>query len=257
VPGTFSSLYVGYRRWLVPAVTRRAVHIVEVSESTKSDIIELAGVAPDKITTIHNGVDEGLSPVTDVALLASVRERFALPDRFILTVGAVERQKRLGPFLSAAAPLLRKGLVDAVVLAGEKGRGVGEVEAVVSQLGISEKVRFLGYVPSEVVPALYTLARCSVYPSWYEGFGLPVIEAMACGTPVITSNASSLPEVAGDAALLVPPGDVEAMQQALERVLTDDRLRVDLAAKGIQRATKFRWRTAAIRHVELYHRFLS
>jgi glycosyltransferase involved in cell wall biosynthesis len=244
LPGTLTLFYESYRKLLDPAVARRAVHIVAVSESTKRDIVDLLRVPAGNVTTIHHGVDSSFT-----------RERFGLPERYIIHVGAVERQKRLEPLMSAAAAMMAKGLVDGVVLAGEEGRGAENVRRVVAELGISERVKFLGYVPQEFIAALFTLARCAVYPSWYEGFGMPVLEAMACGTPVIASNASSLPEVGGDAAILLPPGDVSAMTQALEQLLTDERLRADRASRGSARAKRFTWEACAARHAGVYRRF--
>jgi glycosyltransferase involved in cell wall biosynthesis len=257
VPGTFTRFYDLYRTLSVPAAARRSAHIVAISESTRRDILELLRVLPEKVTTIHLGVDASFAPVTDAGRLERTRERFGLPDRFIIHVGAVERQKRLEPLMAAAAAVLAKGLVDGVVLAGEEGRGTENVRRVVAELGIGERVKFLGYVPQEFMAPLYTLARCAVYPSWYEGFGIPVLEAMACGTPVITSNTSSLPEVAGDAGLLVPPGDVEALTVALERVLTNERFRDGLVSKGKIRVGQFRWDTCAAKHVDVYRRILE
>ena len=257
VPGTFTPFYDFYRKLSVPAAASRSVHVVAISESTRHDILELLRVVPEKVTTIHLGVDASFVPVTDAARLERTRERLGLPGRFILHVGAVERQKRLEPLMVAAADVLKRDLVDCVVLAGEEGRGAQNVRQVVAELGISERVKFLGYVHQELMAPLYTLARCAVYPSWYEGFGMPVLEAMACGTPVVTSNASSLPEVGGDAALLVPPGDVGAMTQALEQLLTDERQRADRASRGLARAKRFTWEACAARHVEVYRRFIG
>jgi glycosyltransferase involved in cell wall biosynthesis len=257
VPGTFSRFYELYRGAIVPAAARRATRVVAISESTKRDIVELIGVAPEKITTILLGVEKSFAPVTDALELSRVRKWLDLPDRFILHVGAVEKQKRLEPMLRAAAHVLRRGLVDGIVLAGEEGRGALDVRRAVADLGIAERVKFLGYVAQETVPALYTLAQCTVYPSWYEGFGMPVLEAMACGSPVITSNVSSLPEVAGDAGLLVPPGDSDAIACALERILTDDGLRHDLARRGLARAGQFSWEACAAQHVDVYRAVLN
>ena len=257
VPGTLAPFHTLYHRLLVPRVARKVVHLITDSESSKSDIVSLIGVPPGMVTTIHLGVDADFAPVTDAARLERTRERFGLPGRFILYVGAVERQKRLEPLMVAAAAVLKRDLVDCVVLAGEGGRGADNVRRVVAELGIGERVKFLGYVPQEFIAPLYTLARCAVYPSWYEGFGMPVLEAMACGTPVITSNASSLPEVGGDAAVLIPPGDVGAMTQALVQLLTGERQRAARVSLGLAQAKRFTWEACAARHVEVYRRFIS
>jgi len=257
IPGTHYRLYEQYRRSLLPAVAQRAAGIVAVSESTRQDIVRFLGVPRERVTVIYPGVAETLGRVSNPETLASVRQQLGLPDSFILAVGAVERQKRLEPLIQAAAQVICRGLVEGVVLAGEEGIGADCVHRAVSESGLEGRVRILGYVAEETLAALYTLARCCVYPSWYEGFGVPVLEAMACATPVITTNASSLPEVAGDAALLVTPGDVNELTGALERVLSDDQLRAEMVAKGLARARQFSWRTTAARHVELYRRILE
>jgi glycosyltransferase involved in cell wall biosynthesis len=256
VPGTYTAFYERYRKLSVPVAARHASHLVAVSESTKRDVVELIGIRPEKVTVVHHGVDASFAPVVDPVLLDRVRRQLSLPQRFIVHVGAVERQKRLEPLMHAAAEILKKGLIDAVVLAGEEGYGAEAVRSLVAELGIAERVRFLGYVSQEFIPALYSLARCAVYPSWYEGFGMPVLEAMACGTPIVASNTSSLPEVAGDAALLISPGDDGALARVLERLLTDDHLRNDLARRGIERARQFSWETCASRHADVYRRVL-
>jgi glycosyltransferase involved in cell wall biosynthesis len=189
--------------------------------------------------------------------LEHARQRLRLPRRFILHVGAIERRKKLETLLAAAVPLLSANLVDEIALAGEEGHGAGEVRRVAVELGIQERVRFLGYVAQELLPALYGLAQVLSLASVYEGFGMPVIEAMACGTPVVTSNVSSLPEVAGDAALMVTPGDVDGLRQALARLLTDVRLRDDLRQRGLARAREFSWESTAAGHLALYRRVLE
>lgn len=257
IPDTFSPLYVRYRHLLVADVVRRADHIVAVSECTRRDVVDVFTANPSCVSTIHNAVDDGLAPVSVPDKLNDVRRRYGIPGRYVLTVGAVERQKRLGPFLAAAAEMIRRQLIECVVLAGEEGRGADDVRRQVVELGIADRVRLLGFVPQDDIPALYSLAACSVYPSWYEGFGLPVLEAMACGTPVITSNVSSLPEVAGDAALLVSPGDSRAIADALGMVLTDASLRQSLIERGFGRVKQFSWRRSAEQYVQLYRRIIE
>jgi glycosyltransferase involved in cell wall biosynthesis len=180
-----------------------------------------------------------------------------LPERFILHVGAVETKKNIDTLLRAGSSLVREGLVDGIVLAGRDGRGAVAVRRTAARLGVLEKTHFLGYVPLEKMPGLYSLAQVLVYPSWYEGFGLPIVESMACGTPVIASDSSSLPEVAGGAAVLFPPDSVGALEGALGRVLSDRRLRGDLRERGLARAACFSWDSSARRHLEVYRRALG
>jgi glycosyltransferase involved in cell wall biosynthesis len=148
-------------------------------------------------------------------------------------------------------------LIDGVVLAGERGHGAGDVDRTARELGIETRVRYLGYVPQGLLPALYSLAQVLSLASVYEGFGMPALEAMACGTPVVTSNVSSLPEVVGDAGLTVAPGDAAGLRQALERLLTDSQLRDEMRRRGLVRAREFSWERTAAGHLEVYRKVLS
>lgn len=257
VPGAFEPAYQRYAQSLIPRVARQADHIVAVSHATKRDITELIDVGPDDVSVVYHGVgDEFLGPL-DQNYLNEVKVGLALPERFVLHVGAVERRKKLETLLEACAGLLRKGLLDAVVLAGEAGYRARDVKRTSIKLGIENRVLYAGYVEQRLLPGLYTLARAVSLASAYEGFGMPVIEAMACGTPVVTSNVSSLPEIAGDAAVLVPPGDEDALARAIESLLTDSDLRRRMIALGRVRAASFRWAVTAAKHVEVYRRVLA
>jgi glycosyltransferase involved in cell wall biosynthesis len=257
IPGTYTPLYHLYRKLLVPSAVRRAVHVIAISESTRRDVIELLHVPADKVSTILLGVDESFMPVADAGLLDRIRTQYRLPTRFVIHVGAIERQKRIETLVRATAELVGKGLLDGLVLVGEDGLGSGDVRAAVTRCDLAGRVTFLGYVPQEHLAPLYTLAACAAYPSWYEGFGLPVLEAMACGTPVVASDASSLPEVGGDAAVLVPPGDITALTSAIEVLLTDVDQRSERVERGFTRARTFSWKQCAARHVDVYRRLLS
>jgi len=257
VPRTFSPIHREYLRSQVALSVRRADHIVVVSESVRNDLVQLAGVGLDRMTVIHSGVDERYSVCTDQSYLAGVRGRLGLPKRYVLHVGVIEAKKNVETLLKASAPLVREGVVDGIVLAGRDGRGAGRVRELASVLGLGEKAHFLGYVPRASMGALYCLARVLVFPSWFEGFGLPILEAMACGTPVIASNSSSLPEVAGGAAILFPPDSADALEDALRRVLSDQRLRAELTKQGLARVAEFSWAASAVHHLELYRQVLS
>ena len=217
---------------------RNAAAIVAVSEATKSDLVELLAVDPDRVTVIPCGISGDFAPEADETRIDTVRRRYALPREYAITVGAIEPRKNL-PRLLRALKLLAprsKEFADLTLLhVGPKGWLTDETSTAIAELGLQERVRFLGYVPNEDLAILYQLARVSLYPSLFEGFGLPVAEAMASGCPVVTSNCSSMPEVAGGAAVLVDPTSEESIADGLALVWNDDRLRNDLIARGCPR----------------------
>jgi len=233
----------------------RADAIVAISGHTRQDLVERLGASPDRIVVTPLAHDPDLAPVTDGARLAAVRQRYGLPERFVLFLGALEPRKNLPRLLEAYATLpaaLRRDVH--LVVAGMRGWLNDSIHAHVRALGLEATVHFAGYVDSGDLPALYSLAAVFAYPSLYEGFGLPVLEAMACGTPVLTSDGSSLPEVAGDAAVLVSPTDVDAIADGLRRVLDSPSLRDELSTRGIRRAAGFSWDRCARQTLEVYRR---
>jgi glycosyltransferase involved in cell wall biosynthesis len=198
--------------------------------------------------------------------LAAVRQKYDLPERFILYVGTIEPRKNLTALLEAYAALmerlsvcdLRPALSDVrLVIVGKKGWLYEGFFRRLHELGLEDRVLFTGYVPDEDLPAIYSAADLFVFPSLYEGFGLPVLEAMACGTPVIASNASSLPEVAGEAGIMIAPHDVRGLAEAMERLLMDKQLRAELRARGLERAKQFTWERAAAMTLEVYQDALT
>jgi glycosyltransferase involved in cell wall biosynthesis len=180
-----------------------------------------------------------------------------LPARYMLHVGVVEEKKNIDTVLEASVNALNSGLADAVLFAGRDGLGAGRIRRLASKLGLGQKARFLGFVPQELLPGLYALADLFLFPSRYEGFGLPVLEAMASGVPVISSGTSAIPEVAGDAALLLDPTDVSGLSQAITAVLSDGGLRAQLRCRGLSRSQRFSWDVAAAKHVAVYRRVLA
>jgi glycosyltransferase involved in cell wall biosynthesis len=256
-PGAFQPLYECYLKLTVPAAVRRARHVITDSAATRDDLLEFVGPDPSRVTVVHLGVGDEYRVHNDAGELEHARQRLRLSRRFVLHVGAIERRKKLQTLLAAAAPLLSAHLIDEVVLAGEEGHGADDVRRAAVELGIQGRVRYLGYVSQDLLPALYSLAQVLSLASVYEGFGMPVLEAMACGTPVVTSNVSSLPEVAGDAALTVAPGDVDGLRQALERLLTDSRLRDELRWKGLARVREFSWESTTAGHLAVYRQVLG
>lgn len=257
IPHAYGRIYRRYMVMQTKRSLRAADAVIAVSEKTRDDLIKVFRAEPKRVTVIPNGIGEEFRNDYDQDYLSKVRAQLMLPERYILHVGVVEVKKNIGVLLQAAAPLIKRGLVDGVVLAGRDGLGADKIRGLANKLGLGNRAHFLGFVPQELLPGVYNLANAVVFPSLYEGFGLPVLEAMACGTPVITSNISSLPEVAGDAALLVSPNNSEELKQALERVLTDERLRASLREKGLTRVQEFTWEKTAAKHIEVYRRVLA
>jgi glycosyltransferase involved in cell wall biosynthesis len=246
--------------WLtkaVPRSLRRARHVLADSENTRADLIELMNVSTGQITVIGAGVEERFRPVTDPETLAHIRARYRLPDRFVLSVGTLEPRKNLTGLIAAfnhlATTMEAPSTADLhLVMAGGKGWLYADIFAAAEASPIRERIHFVGYVADEDLPALYSLATLFAFPSHYEGFGIPVLEAMACGTPVVCADNSSLPEIAGDAALLVEASDTDALADAMQRLLVDISLREKLIQRGHEQAKKFTWEKAARRLLGVY-----
>jgi len=242
-----------YARASISLAARRATRVLTVSESSKRDILRFVDAPADKIDVIYNAYDErfGVEPGEDE--VARVRERYQLHDEFVLYAGNVKPHKNLERLIEAFDLVRRRGLDHLkLVLIGDEISKYAALRRAVHQYRLHKYVRFLGYMPEETLAVMYRLAGVFVFPSLYEGFGLPPLEAMASGTPVVTSNVSSLPEVAGDAAVLVDPYDPQAIADGIHRVLTDEGLRRDLRRKGLARAHQFSWEQSARRVREIY-----
>lgn len=239
----------------VDAAVERADHIIAVSESTKDDLVKLLGAPRDKITVVHEAADPVYRPMPRAEALASLRGKYPLPDEFILFVSTIEPRKNIVTLLHAYRRLLDSYKVSAgLVLAGATGWLSDQIFDAVEQLDLQRHVTFLGRVQNGDLAYLYNLALCLAHPAYYEGFGLTPLEAMSCGTPVVVSNVSSLPEVVGDAALLIDPNSDEELAVALHRLLMDDALRASLRAKGLARARTFSWERAAEETLAVYRR---
>ncbi|MBF6591371.1 MAG: glycosyltransferase family 4 protein [Ktedonobacterales bacterium] len=246
---------IAYLEHVVPRAVRVADEIIAVSQRTAADLIERLGVAPEKVTVIHLGVDPGFRPVRDVQRLAELERRYGLRHPLILAVGTLEPRKNYERLIAAFARATRAPDGPRMLaIAGREGWLYEQVYAAVVQHGVADRVRFLGYVPEADLPALYSSAEVLAMPSLYEGFGIPVIEAMACGTPVLCSDGGSLPEVADDAALVVPATDGERMSEGLLRLVSDTSLRARLSACGVERARHFSWEDAARATIRVYAR---
>jgi glycosyltransferase involved in cell wall biosynthesis len=239
----------------IDQAVRNTDHIIAVSESTRRDIVRLLGVPEQNITVIYEAPRRFFHVLPDVDLRARLRRRFGLERDYVLFAGTIEPRKNVPTLLSAFQQLLDHYHPDVdLALAGAPGWLTDEVYTLVNRLGIKDRVHFLGRVSDEELVALYNTAQMLVMPSFYEGFGLPVLEGMACGAPVIASNTSSLPEVVGDAGLLVDPTDADDLTVAMWRLVSDAKLRQDLVAKGFKRAASFSWERAARETLDLYRR---
>ena len=244
---------------LVPLSARRAARIITVSQHAKREIVARYGIPAEKIAVTYEAAGEQFRPITDVATLQSVRTKYGIgKGPFVLALGNLQPRKNIGRLVEAFARLERTStdVKPKLVIAGKAQWRESEVYRAVRQAGIEESVVFPGYVDDADLPALYGAATAFVYPSLYEGFGLPPLEAMACGTPVICSDAASLPEVVSDAALMVDPSSVPALAEALVQVLTTTGLRDDLVARGLRRAQEFSWDRCAAETLAVYREAL-
>lgn len=242
-------------RWFLTLMMPRFLHaadaVIAISECTRKDAVRLYGLDEAKVRVIYAGVSPSFRLRSPEAI-SLVRRKYCLPDSFILSVGTIEPRKNLTSLLEAYRALKNEGSDCRLVIVGKKGWLYESFFMRLRQLGLEQDVVFPGFVPDDDLPALYCAADLFAFPSLYEGFGLPVLEAMACGVPVITSNTSSLPEVAGDAALLVDPESVQALVATMRRVLDDTALQAEMRVRGLKRAQRFTWEETARRTAEVY-----
>jgi len=236
-----------YLDWSTRWNARHATVVLADSQATKDDLVRACGVDPAKVRVVYLGRDETLGPVQDASTLAAVRERYGIAGRYLLYVGTLQPRKNLARVIEAFGRVAdRPAFADVqLVLAGKHGWLYEDLFGQTARAGLSGRVIFPGYVAEADLPGLLSAALAFVFPSLHEGFGIPVLEAGACGVPVITSNTSSLPEVAGDAALLVDPHDVDAIAEAMYRLVTDAGLRAELARRGQENVKRFSWEKCA------------
>jgi glycosyltransferase involved in cell wall biosynthesis len=246
-----------YLRTMMPRFLRRADRIIAVSESTRRDALHFYPLDPEKIEVIPEGVEARFRPDIEPDVVSRIRSRYALPDRFLLSIGTIEPRKNLPTLVEAYAALGERHPEVGLVIAGGRGWLYERFFEQLRSLGLEDRVVLTGYVPEDDIPALLNAAEVFAFPSEFEGFGLPPLEAMACGIPVASSNAASLPEVVGDAGLLLPPRDVGAWVTALDRLLDDRQLQADLRARGLSRARLFGWDAAARRTLEVYRSVMT
>jgi len=243
VPDSASPRLKQYLDVVVPRSVRRADHVLADSEATRADLIALYGAAPEKISVLLSGVHPRFQPQSAEAQ-ARVRATYKLgAEPYILAVGTVQPRKNYERLMRAVAALPPD--LGRLVIVGGKGWLEDPIYAAVKDLGLQDRVIFTGFAADADLPALYSAARCVAFPSLYEGFGLPILEGMACGTPVLTAKVSSLIEVAGDAALLVDPLSVQDITEGLRALLTDDSLRARLIEAGHRQVARFTWERAA------------
>jgi len=244
-------------RLLLPALARRADHIVTISEHTRRDVIATLGIAPEKVSATPLAADEHLRPVADPERLNRARTAYRLPARYFLHVGTLEPRKNLTRLVEAFARTAASVGDVSLVVAGARGWGDEDLGAQAKRLAVETRVVFIGRVAEEDLAALYSGAVSLVYPSLYEGFGLPPLEAMQCGCPVITSNVSSLPEVVGNAAILVDPLSVEEIAAAMTEVASRPGLSAKMAVQGISQAARFTWSRCAELTLAAYDKALE
>lgn len=227
------------------SAVKRADHIIAVSAATRADLISLMQVPEERISVVHHGYDADHFRPQDRETIRRTRSRFELERPYVFAVGTLQSRKNHVTLVRALDVLVGRGLDMDLVISGAKGWLYDDIFATVERLGLADRVRFLGYVPYEDLPALYAGATAGALVSLYEGFGLPVLEALACGIPMLVSNVSSLPEIGGDAVLTCDPEDVDAVADALERLILDDSLRGGLVSRAPSWLARFSWERSA------------
>jgi len=250
-PGNFPPIARGYWAWWLPRSVRFADFVVSDSRNTKDDLLRLTKVPEARIRVVYPGVSPRFGPLPSPDLGASIRHKYSLPSKYLLYVGTIEPRKGLST-LVAAYSRVSEHLCQDLVIAGKKGWYAQGLFDSVRTRGLGQRVHFPGYVADEDLPDLYRNADLFVFPSTYEGFGLPPLEALACGTPVICSDAASLPEVVGDAALLFPTGNEDALATTIRETLEDGTLQRNLRRAGPEQARRFTWDETARQMIEVY-----
>lgn len=252
-PQTFDRFTVFIHKYLLPRALRKVDRIITVSENTKADIVKYFGISEEKIEVIHNGVDhEHFKKLDRECCYRKLKIKYGIDSKFILSVGTIEPRKNYTNLVKAFYELKKRKISHKLVIIGKTGWKYKSFYDAIEKLRLKKDVLLLGYVPYEDLPLFYNCAEVFVYPSLYEGFGLPPLEAMACGCPVVVSNCSSLPEVVGDAGILVDPYDHKKLAESLYEVLSDEGLRKHLTLKGLRRAKKFSWKETAKKTLKVY-----
>lgn len=248
LPETFKRRSWMQMRLTVRLTARASAHVITDSDYSREDILRTYGLPPERVTTTPLAASSRYKPVEDAAEIQRVREQYGIKGNYILAVGSIQPRKNIPRLIKAYALLLQERSLDPMpklVVAGKHAWLYEETLRTAESSSVRDSIIFTGYVPETDLPALYTDADCFVYPSYFEGFGIPLLEAMRCGTPTITSDRTCFPEVVGDAGLMIDPFDERAIASAIVRLLSDTRLRSELRAKGLKRALLFDWRETA------------
>ncbi len=244
-------------RPLLPHLARRARAVITDSEFSRSELVRLLGLPPEKVHVTYPAAPPDYRPVTDPAQLETVRRKYRLPESYLLYVGTLEPRKNLTRLAQALGQLRHRGTPSPLILAGPAGWKMAGFAAEVERLGLNDYVRWLGYVPEEDLSGLYSLATLFVFPSLYEGFGLPPLEAMACGAPVLASDVPALREVCGEAAILVNPASVDCIADGIKSLLEDVNRREELRQRGLRRAAEFSWERTARQTAVVYEEVVN
>ncbi|MBS3909163.1 MAG: glycosyltransferase family 4 protein [Actinobacteria bacterium] len=254
-PETMPAGDAAYFNKFVPVAARRADRVITISESSKRDLVTLLGIDESKIVVTHMAADCNVKPIEDSSILDTVRNTYALPQEYILYVGTLEPRKNIPFLIDAFSALKQQHLIPhKLVIAGKKGWLYGEIFKKVTEIGLENEIVFTGFVEDVDLAALHSAASVFVFPSLYEGFGIPPLEAMACGTPVVVSNTSSSLEVVADAGILLEPHDVGAWVEAIYAVVTKPELAAGLKGKGIERSKLFSWDKTAQLTYDVYRK---
>jgi glycosyltransferase involved in cell wall biosynthesis len=250
-------------RLLLPAVARRASAIIVPSFVARRDLLETLNLPQEKVYVIYEAAPEWFCHIEDQKLLNALRRKYNLPEEFVLFIGTLEPRKNLERLIRALAQVHRLGRRISLALVGQQGwhmeghQGHPGLQDLVRDLGLEPYVHYLGYVPTGDLPGLLSLTTVFAFPSLYEGFGLPAVEAMACGAPVLTSRNTAMAEICADAAYFIDPYNVDDIANGLEKLLTDSEYRHELSQRGICQAKRFSWSRAAAETVDVYNQVLS
>jgi len=260
LPETFKRRSWRQMRLTIRRSAQTAAHIITDSNYSRDDIVKTYGLDPDGVTATPLAASNRFHPVTDQNELNRVQEKYGIDGDYILTVGSIQPRKNMPRLIRAFAALCREsseGQMPTLVVAGKRAWLYEETLEAADNSIVRERILFTGYVPDKDLPALYSAARCFVYPSYFEGFGIPALEAMRCGTPTITGNRTCFPEIIGDAGLLVDPFDEQAIINGLKAILADEKLREQLKEKGMRRAALYDWKKTALQTLAVYEKVYS
>jgi glycosyltransferase involved in cell wall biosynthesis len=256
-PEVYPEVLVKYLNKVVPRSVERATHILADSAATKQDLMALWDVPDEKVTVLYSGVSQAFTRVEDEARITAVRDKYHLGEApYLLSVGTVQPRKNYQMLIQAFAPLADQ-FPHNLYIAGGKGWLYDEMMAEIEKQGLTERVRFIGFVDDADLPTLYSGADLYLFPSLYEGFGLPMLEAMACGVPVIASNVSSLPEVGEETAVMLPPHDRQSWTETIAKILTSSIQQEQMISAGYQQIKKFSWEKSSQQLLEIYRVLFS